>query len=816
MIKNYLKVAIRNLLKRKGFTLINILGLAIGMAVCMLIVLFIRSELGYDSFQPDVDRVYRVVLDRKYPGRTTSYAEIPNSIGEAIHKEFPEVEAHTIFLDFSNQGNVFVKSGDQLFEEQHVLAADSNFFRIFPSFFLEGDSVTALQRPNTVVLTERTAKKIFGSSAGAQGKVLEIEGNGRFTISAVCKDLPDNSHMAYDLLVSASTFPFLKQPNYTGFNAYTYLLLRPNSSAANLEAKLPRIVEKYVSGDISRNFGMSYAQFLAAGNGYHYYLQPLPKIHLISDLEAELRPNGSQRAITIFGIIAIFILGIACINFINLSTARSVERAKEVGIRKTYGSEKKSLIFQFLLESTLVSFCAVIIALLLVWALLPLFNQVSGKELSLWSSLTAVNCLILLAAGLLVGALAGVYPALILSSFQPIQVLKGKFKSNKYGTALRNGLVIFQFAISIILIICTLVVNRQMNYMLGDQLGFQKDHIIQIERTDLVDKQAMAFRNELAGIAGVEKVSGASNLPGAAIFRGISFQVQNAKESVTGRGLFTDDRFAATLGLQLAEGRYFSRAFSTDSLSIILNERAVEALGLKEPVIGTRLTTPDGDLNKPDGSPNVYTVIGVIKDFHYQNLHQSIAPLFIIDNSRFNDVGAVTAVRIKGDHFQSAVRDIEQTWKHFVQERPFHYSFLDQRLADQYKAEQTIQKIFTVFSVLAIFIGCIGLLGLAAYATQQRIREISIRKILGASIGGIVGMLSIGFLRLVTIAALVAFPIAWMAMHAWLSGFVYRITISWWIFVLAWALSLIISLLTICFQALRAARANPVKILRSE
>jgi putative ABC transport system permease protein len=815
MFKNYWKIAVRNLLKRKVYTLINILGLATGMAVCGLIVLFIRSELSYDDFQPNGDRIYRLVLDRQYPGRINSYAIIPSSIGDAVRKEFPEVAATTGLQDATNNGNLFIKAGEQVFEESHVLMADSNFFRVFPAPLLEGDPVTALRRPFTAVLTERIAKKYFGGPAAAMGKTIETDGNFHFTVSAVCPDLPGNSHMAYDILVSAASFP-QNEPNYVGFSTYVYLLLNENASARSLESKLPSIVEKYVSGVIARTFGMSYQQFRAAGNGYHYYLQPLRRIHLTSDLEAEMKPNGSMRAIYIFGIIAIFILFIAGINFINLSTARSVERAKEVGIRKTFGSEKRSLVFQFLVESVLVSLSGIVLSLLLMLALLPVFNQLAGKNLSLQVFLRPESLSLLLLFGLGVGMLAGLYPAFVLSSFQPIKVLSGKFKSNKYGTALRNSLVIFQFSISIILIICTITVNRQMRYMLGDQLGFKKDHIIEVEHSDLVGNQVKAFRNELSGIAGVEMVSGANSLPGGQGFFGTTFQPFGARQSVTGRGIVVDDRFAATLGLELKEGRFFSRSFATDTLSIVLNEQAVAALGLREPVIGSRLTSPDGGFNAPDGTPNIYTVIGVVKDFHYQTLHQAIAPLFFTNVAKFGDITAFTAVRVQGDHFSTTIRAIGQTWRHFVHDRPFHYSFLDQRLADQYKMEETIQKIFTVFSILAIFIACIGLLGLAAYATQQRIREISIRKVLGAGAGNIVGMLSADFLKLVTISALVAFPFAWMAMHAWLDSFAYRVSISWWIFVLAWAISLGITLLTTGYQAIRAALTNPVKSLRSE
>jgi putative ABC transport system permease protein len=657
MLSNYWKVAIRSLLKRKGYTAINILGLATGMAVCGMIVLFIRSELNYDDFQPNGDRIYRIVLDRQYPGRTTSYAIIPASIRDAVRREFPEVAVTTGFQDATYNGTLAIKAGDRYFDETNALGADSNFFQVFPTRFRKGDPVTALQKPFTAVLTEGTAKRYYGSAEAAIGKVMIVEGSQqfKFSVTAVCADLPDNSHMAYNVLISAASFP-LGEPDYAGFSTYTYLLLKPNADPALLESKLPVIVEKYVSGVISRTFGMSYPQFRAAGNGYHYYLQPLRCIHLVSDLEAEIRPNGSMRSIYIFGIIAVFILGIACINFINLSTARSIERAKEVGIRKTFGSEKRSLVLQFLLESVLVSLLSMALSFLLMWLLLPVFNRMWSKDLSLQPYLEPVKLGLLILFSVVVGLFAGVYPAFVLSSFQPIKVLKGKFKSSRYGTALRNGLAVLQFVISIVLIVCTITVNRQMQYMLGDRLGFRQDHIIEIEGTEAVGNQTNSFRSQLAGID-----------------------------------------------------------FPTDSSAIVLNEKAVAALGLKEPVAGSRLTSPDGLFNTPNGPSHVYKVIGVVRDFNYQTLHQAIAPLFFADITKFRNVPILTAVRVKGDEFGATLAAIRRTWRQFVPDHPFHYSFLDQQVADQYKSEQTIRRVFTVFSALAIFIACIGLLSIPSW-----------------------------------------------------------------------------------------------------
>src|SRR5688572_5744229 len=818
MFKNYFKVAFRNLLKRKGFSLINILGLATGMAVCLLIILFIQSELSFDKHNEKAENIYRVVLDRSYPGRSTSYSIIPQSIGGAIKTEYPEVLESTRLFNFGGGGNFILRIGEKTFEEEGVLAADSNFVRVFTANILHGDPATALEKPNSAVINESTAKRFFGSANAAFGKTFETDGNDTtltYMITGVVADWPDNSHFLFDMLISTSTFQFTRNPNFIGFAAHTYLLLHPNSSYKALEAKFPEIIKKYVSGEINRVFNQSWEDFQKAGNSYHYYLQPLTRIHLISDLEAELRPNGSMTAVYIFAIVAVFILVLACINFINLSTARSVERAKEVGIRKTFGSEKKALVGQFLIESVFVSLVSMLVAFTLIILLIPAFNTISGKNLTVTYFLQPAWIFLLIAFVVITGIIAGLYPAFVLSSFNPIMVLKGRFKSNRYGLALRNGLVIFQFAISVILIISTIVVNRQMNYMLGNKLGFTKDHVVVVERTDLVGNQLPAFKNELLSIAGVDFASGASTMPGNQNFFGTTWQEVGSKAPMTGRGMIVDEDFGKTLGLELKEGRFFSKDFSTDTLSIVLNERAVKELGLTN-TIGSRLTSPTGLFNGPGGATYTYTVVGVVKDFHYHSLHEPISPLVIVNSKKFGGQSGLVALRIKGDNFKTSVAGIQAVWKKFVKEKPFNYYFLDKSLEDQYKAEQTTQRIFTIFSGLAIFIACIGLLGLAAYATQQRTREISIRKVLGASESSIVTMLSKDFLKLVLISSAIAFPVAWWGMNKWLQDFAYRTDVGWWIFLVAAMAALLIALFTVSTQALKAAFTNPAKNLRTE
>ncbi len=818
MFKNYLKVAIRNLSKRKIYSLINIVGLATGMAICLMIVLFIKNELSYDRFEKNKDQIYRMVVDRKYPGRSTSYSLIPQSFAQTIKQEIPEVTEAVRIFNFLGNGSFQLKQGDKSFEEKHALLVDSNFFNVFDYPFVQGDPATALDKPNTMVLTQTAAKKYFGSAEQAIGQLLQPEGDDDtppYEVTGVCRDWPENSHFYFEVLISTAGNPGFHFTNYVNFAAHTYLLLHDKASPQSVETKMPGIINKFAAGNIEQRFGVSVEQFQSAGNGYRYYLQPLSSIHLESHLEGELKPNGSLRAIYIFSLVALIILLIACVNFINLSTARSAERAKEVGIRKTFGSEKKMLIWQFLTESSLISLTGMALATGLVFLLLPLFNQISGKELELGSLVTPTAVAILLAFTILIGLVAGMYPAFILSGFRPIEVLRGKFKTGTHGLALRNGLVIFQFAISVILIICTVVVNTQMNYMTGSRLGFNKDQTIIIERTDLLGDNTGAFKNEIKKIAGVENISGASALPGQANFFGVSWQEKGSKEPMTGRGIIVDDQYLATLGLELTGGRFFSRDFPTDSLSVVLNERAVDEMGLKE-AVGARLTTPEPFYNAPDGSSLTYTVIGVVRDFHYQSLHIPITPLVFTNGSRLNDVLFEAAVRVKGNRFQKTLEDIGNTWKKFVKDRPFQFEFLDKTIAAQYHAEARTQKLFTFFSTLAILIACIGLLGLAAYTTQQRVHEIGVRKVLGASAGNIVSMLSRDFLKLVTLSALIAFPIAWYAMHQWLQDFSYRIQIGWWMFVGAGAVAVFIALCTISFQAIRAALASPVKSLRTE
>lgn len=512
MFQNYVKIAFRNLLKHKGYSFINIVGLSVGMAICLLILLYIQHETSFDRFHTKADQIYRVVLERKYSGRSTFYAIIPFSIGEAIEKEFPEVENFTRIIPQLGGGNPTIRIGDQVYEEPNVLFSDSTFFDLFTFPLIEGDPKTALTKTNSVVITESTAKKYFGDK-NALGQLLQV-GDGSWAVTGVCKDVPERSHIKFDLLVATAGEDFVAQPNYVNFSAVSYFLLKPDTDYKALEAKLPQVVEKYVAGEIQRQIGVSFEEYTKQGNGYRYFIQPMPDIHLHSNLEAELSPNGSIQSVYIFAIIALFILVLACINFTNLATARSVERAKEVGLRKMFGSERSFLMGQFLTESVFISLISMVLTLVLLRFLTPVFNTLSGMELSMRFWLQPLSLLGLLGFALIVGLLAGSYPALVLSSFRPIVVLRGKFKANKEGLGLRNGLVVFQFFISICLIICTLIVYRQMEFMQNKKLGFNKDHLVVLERAGFLAERSQAFERALEQIPDVVSVGGTSTVPG--------------------------------------------------------------------------------------------------------------------------------------------------------------------------------------------------------------------------------------------------------------------------------------------------------------
>lgn len=812
MLQNYLKTALRQLLRSKGFSLINILGLAVGIACCLIILVYVRDEVSFDNFHEKGDRIYRVALDRKYPEHVRNYAIIPHSYARAIKDEFPEVEEATRFFYF--QGNTLnILKEDELYEEDLAYWADSTFFNLFDISLINGEADEVLTKPNTVVLTESVAKKYF-DDANPVGEVLRVQGfDNDLVVSGVCEDVPENSHLTFEMLLSSTSLPFLQQDNFVNFSAFTYLLLKEGTDALALERKLPEVVRKYASGQIQRQFNVTYDEYVAAGNGYHYYLQALPSIYLNSNLENELRPPGSKTRIYIFSVIALFILLIAIINFMNLATARSTERAKEVGIRKTLGSVRGQLIGQFMTEAIMVSVLSMLIALTILNFLLPVFNQLSGKAFAFSDVVNLQSIPLFLLFALLVGALAGSYPSLVLSAFRPIEVLKGKLIATAHGRSLRNGLVVFQFVISVVLIISTIVVYRQMDFIRNKELGFNQQQLLSIQGANVLQAQSQAFKDELLRLPEVKSVGACNTLPGGYFF-GVSFRKEGDNETTFGSGVVVDENFIECMEMDLLDGRDFDRAYN-DSLSIILNEKAVKNLGIEDPV-GKRLLTNDNPGQGAGDEFRYYTIVGVVKDFHFQSLHQEISPMFFYRNTNPYDVNNLISVRVEPDNIQQTIGRMEGIWEEFLPNQPFKFSFLDSDLTALYQAELVAQKVFGLFSLLAIFIACMGLLGLAAYITQQRTKEIGIRKVLGASVTNIVGLLSKDFLKLVGLALIVATPIAWYAMQRWLSDFAYSIKLSWWMFALAGLLAVTIAFLTVSYQSIRAAVSNPIKALKDE
>ncbi len=793
MFRNYLKTAFRNLWRHRAFSFINIMGLTVGMTACFLIFLYVRFETSYESFHPKADRIYRMVADVKTPTETlhpngASWATAPN-----VKDEFPEVEA---FVRIAYD-NMLVRKGDIKFMEPRTLVADSAFFQVFGYSLIKGNPATALKEPLSVVLSQSTAKKYFGDTDPV-GQTLLLTGDAYVaTVTGVMKDMPENSQIKGDIILSMTTRSVKLDPGldkrWGSYGSVSYLLLKPGTDAMALQKKLPAFLEKR-NGEEMRKSQM-YVTLL---------FEPLRDIYLYSARGDNRR--GNIHNVYIFSVIAVFILLIACINFVNLTTARSTERAKEVGIRKVVGAGKIQLTRQFIGESVIISLIAFLFTLLFTALLLPGFNRLAGKIISPGIFSNINNILVLLMASIMIGILAGCYPALILSAFKPIVVLKGRFATGTRGILLRKGLVVTQFTISIALIIATLVVYNQMSYMRNFDLGFKKDQMLVIDSQG--DSSQTAFKEALKAIPGVSGVTMGSSVPGIGWFTAYSeIENKNGDLQIANLNLFfVDFDYIPQYKIKVVAGRPFSRDFGTDTTqAMIMNEAAIKMFGYSSPqqALGRRF--------KQWGREG--RIIGVIKDFHYTSLQQEVKPLTMrIEPNSFDHV----SVNVTGANLPATIAAIEKTWKTMIPNRPFSYSFLDEAFDEQYRGEERFGKLFLNFAVLAIFISCMGLLGLASYSTMQRTKEIGIRKVMGASVGNIIHLLSKDFLKLVAISFVVAAPVAWFMMDRWLRDFAYRTNIGWWVFMAAGLLALVIAVTTVSFQAVKAAIANPTRSLRTE
>ena len=795
MIKNLLRVAIRNFKRDKGYSILNILGLTIGITFSLFLIFYIKDELSYDRYNEKADRIYRINSYIKEPDKDVMKLAItPFPMGPGLKQDYPEVEEA---VRFAGSGKTMYKTGDLRFFEDKVFYCDSNIFKVFTYHFTEGDPKTALFEPNSMVLTQSIAEKYFGKNKSIVGKSLQNDKGDIYKITGVVKDVPKNSHIIFNALISISSLPKDFANSWGQFGFFNYVLLRSDVNAASFEKKLLPLYDKYLAA--------IFAQFNIK---IHFGAQPITAIHLYSDMSNEPEELGSVSYIYIFGAVALFMLIIACINYMNLTTARSARRAKEIGIRKVTGSTQAQLIAQFLVESTLTAFIALLISVGLIALFLPIFNSISGKFISFSSLLEPGTFLILVAIVFLVGLMGGSYPAFYLSNFNPINILKGSLSKGSSNVTLRRGLVVVQFTISMIMLICTWVVYGQLKYLRNKDLGFNKEQIFSLtaNANNDIRSKILAFKNDVRNIPQVASVSTSESYPGGGNINFQLFSIET-KNGFTDKGVScygVDEDFFKTLGMQIKKGRNFS-GLSDTLRSIIVNENMVKYYGWDN-AIGKKVKF-SGDTSK-----NYLEVIGVVKDFNQASLYNPITPLILFYRPNSYNL----QLKLAAKDIPQTIAGIEKSWKANFPDLPFQYTFLDQNFDSQYAADQKRGKIFTAFSILTILITCLGLLGLIAFTTEQRQKEISIRKVMGAGIRQIVPLITTNFVLLVGISCLIAFPIAYLFMDKWLKIFPYNTGLTVAPFLLSALVVLLITMLTVIFHTIRAAVANPVKSLRTE
>jgi len=810
MFRNFLKIALRNFAKSKAFSFINIFGLAVGLASCMLIMLYIFDESSYDTFEKDGNRIYRIAsVSNK--GETWAAAAAP--LASAVKNNLPEVEQSTRLMTFPDIAKMLIKyqndKEQKQFFEKNGYYIDSTFFQLFTYSFIYGNGATALNEPNSIVISKGMSEQFFGND-NPVGKPLLINtpfGEFNYTVKAVFDESKFKSHIPANYFLSMRNndmWNWVKNQTTIIGNAvfFTYIKLKPEATQEVFEKKLQTFFDQQAGADM-KSLGFSLKLFL----------QPVPDIYLHSSIGDEIAANGNITYLYILASIAVFILLIACINFMNLSTARSEKRAKEVGVRKVMGAEKRSLIFQFLGESFIMCLMSLVIAALLVQLLLPYFNSLTQKNIQFFEN----SVILFWIAGLtlLTGLLAGLYPAFYLSAFKPVSVLKGKIISSFSATALRKSLVVFQFTISICLVFAAIVVWYQLDYLKNQELGFNKEQklVLPLQEAYLnTESNYKALKNELIKYPEIRSVTSGSAYPGIPNFNDMLFfsEGKSKNDNVDVHIGAVENDFIETLGFQVVNGRPFSKDFTTDSSGIILNETAVKQLGYTVAnAVGKKVNYDVGDFH---GSLDI---VGIVKDFNYESLHSIIRPYGFTTTTFGNRYGYLIA-SINTNNYAAAIKKVEAAWMKLNPGVPFQYSFLDQDFQRNYQKEQRTSGLVSYFTIIAIVIACLGLFGLSAFAAEQRTKEIGIRKVLGASTLQVTCLLSKDFIRLIAIAILIASPIAWWAMAQWLQGFAYRITISWWMFVAAALTAVIVALLTISFQSIKAAIANPVKSLRTE
>ncbi len=810
MLKNFFLVAIRNILRQKAYALINVVGLAIGLACSLLITIFIFHELSYDKFHEKVDRIYRLGVSLKIGEMDGDQAWTAVPTASAFLDEFPEIIDATRLERWSD---ILIRYEDKAFIEDDILWADSSFFNIFSFKLIKGDPDKALKEPQTIVLSESMANKYFGDEDPID-KVLKLfSDTSHYRVTGVVEDPPENSHITYNFIGSYISLDKAKNIFWLSHSLYTYFLLEKGVDPGLLEEKIQPVMMKYIGPQVEQVLGITPDQWIEQGNQYGMFLQPLMDIHLNTDVAHGMKPSHEKKYIYIFSVIAVFILIIACINFMNLSTARSASRAREVGMRKVLGSGKNLLINQFLWESIIMSFISLILALLIVEVLLPYFNNLINLRLTLnyfdlWYIIPGLILLVIL-----VGIIAGSYPAFYLSSFRPVAVLTGKLASGMRTGYLRSILVVLQFTISVGIIISTLFMYRQIQYLLNKDLGYNKEQLLVIDRVGAVGiGKIQTFKQELARVPGVVSstnstmIMGHPNNTNAYMIEGRPLQ-QNFVLATN----WVDFDFADTYELETVTGRYLSKEIASDSVNAVVNEAAVKAFNMEDP-LSIRLIQP----GETQGDWSYHPIIGVVRDFHFTSLHEKIQPYIFMHKPEDWGWGGYLTVRLEAQNIRATVNEIGNVWKEFTHDQPFEYYFLDEDFTSQYVEEQRTSKIFTVFSILAIFVACLGLLGLSAFSAEQRTKEIGVRKVMGATIPVIVRLLSRETVFLVLVATIPAVLVSWYYMRKWLESFAYRINIDPLLFFLAFLAVLIIALITVSFQAVNAALKNPAESLRYE
>ena len=812
MLKNNIKIAWRSLKKQPFFTFLNTFGLAIGMAGALLITLFIHDELSFDKMFADANRIYRINADVKFGGLPEQLGEAPEPMAEALMRDYPQVELATRLV---NQGSVQLRKASVTanVKEEHTAFADSTFFKMFGIQLLDGDSKTALKEPNTLILTRTAAEKHFGVK-NAVGQQMVVNNDQTFKVTGVIEDLPKNSMLRdHSVFIAMPSYRFAQVGHWGSHVYYTFVKMVPNADMVAFQAGLDSLIGRYLIPWIQVFFpGMTEESFKASGNFINYSAMPLTDIHLYSEIKSELSPNGSIQNVYILSFVALFLVILAVVNFMNLSTAYSMKRAKEVGVRKTLGSNKSDLVRQFLTESGLICFLSLLLAVGVAFLVLPIFNELAGKNISIPFA-SPIFWAVLIVTTLILAILSGTYPAFFMSRFSPVKVLKGSGASNLGGGSVRKSLVVFQFAISILLIVATVVVYQQLSFIQNKTLGYDKEQILVLEDVNNTNGKEQALKREILRLGQVQHATLSSFLPTPSARTGQTFfkeGARNQEDAINVENWSVDHDYITTLGLELVSGRDFDLGISTDSSAVIINEAALKTLNVNsDEAIGLRISS---DLGVEEESTTYQTIIGVVKDFHYSSMRHNIEAL-CLSIGRFP---ASMAVKIGTEDVAATVTLIEGVWNSIAPGQPFNYYFMDDSFNRSFEAEQRLGQIFSVFTILSILIACLGLFGLATFNAQKRTKEIGIRKVLGATVGQISYRLTTDFLKMVGWSILIALPIGWYAMNKWLEDFSYRIEIQLWMLLLAAFLAIAIAVITVGYQSIKAAIVNPVKSLRTE